>query len=152
MPSADPYHVKVVKDDPAGTYTCPLAKAPQEFGNIIIPTRTGGGPIFKVIRIKDVGRVEEGLADIRRISRTMGETAVGIGVRKQRGSNAVAVAHEVKKRLAEIQKELPPGMQLAMNFDSTRFTEDSVAEMNFTLILSAILTSIFNNIFKYLEQ
>ena len=118
------------------------AASPQEFGNIIIPTRTGGGPIFKVIRIKDVGRVEEGLADIRRISRTMGETAVGIGVRKQRGSNAVAVAHEVKKRLAEIQKELPPGMQLAMNFDSTRFTEDSVAEMNFTLILSAILTSL----------
>ena len=30
------------------------------------------------------------------LSRTMGETAVGLGIRKQRGSNAVAVAHEVK--------------------------------------------------------
>jgi HAE1 family hydrophobic/amphiphilic exporter-1 len=114
----------------------------KEFENIIIPARSGGGPIYRTLRLKDVGRVEEGLADIRNLSRTMGETAVGLGIRKQRGSNAVAVAHEVKKRLAEAQKELPAGMELTMNFDTTKFTEEAVGEMNFTLILSAILTSL----------
>jgi hydrophobe/amphiphile efflux-1 (HAE1) family protein len=118
------------------------ANSVREFEQIIIPARTGGGPIFKTIRFKDVATIEDGLADTRRISRTMGETAIGIGVRKQRGANAVAVAKAVKERLAIAQKDVPPGMVLAVNFDATQFTEESVKEMNFTLILSAILTSL----------
>ena len=113
----------------------------KEFENIIISSRAGGGPILRILRLKDVGAVEEGLADVRRLSRTMGQTAVGIGIRKQRGANAVAVAREVKKRLGEITKIMPKGMKLSVNFDSTKFTEQSISEMNFTLILSAVLTS-----------
>jgi len=114
----------------------------NEFENIIIPIRAGGQPIFRILRLKDVGMVEEGLADIRRVSRTMGQTAIGLGIRKQRGANAVAVAREAKKRMEEAKKSLPEGMTLSVNFDSTQFTEQSVNEMTFTLILSAILTSI----------
>ncbi|MBI3012585.1 MAG: efflux RND transporter permease subunit, partial [Elusimicrobia bacterium] len=43
----------------------------EEFQNIIIPGRRGA-PIWQIFRIKDVADVEDGLADIRRISRVMG--------------------------------------------------------------------------------
>jgi len=65
------------------------ATTPEQFENITIPQRVRGGPIWKQLRIGDVGTVEDGLADIRRISRSWGKTAVGLGIVKQRGSNAV---------------------------------------------------------------
>jgi len=117
------------------------AVSPKEFENIVIPER-GGAPIHRPIFLKDVARVESGLADLRRISRVMGKPAIGLGIRKQRGANAVEVAHGVKKRMEEIKKFLPAGLSLGVNFDSTKFVEESVGELKFTLLLSAILTGI----------
>jgi hydrophobe/amphiphile efflux-1 (HAE1) family protein len=117
------------------------AKTVEEFGDLIIPSR-GGAPVYKPIRLKDVAEIEDGLADVRRLSRAQGKPAVGLGIRKQRGANAVAVAEEIKKRLAEVQKDLPQGLELVVNFDTTKFIKDSTHELLFTLTMAAILTSI----------
>ncbi len=113
----------------------------KEFEEILILHR-GGSPIYKPIPLKEVAIIEDGLNDVRRISRTMGEQAVGLGIRKQRGANAVEVAKRIKKRMEEIKGELPPGYGIRVNFDSTRFIEESVKEMKFALLLSAILTGL----------
>ncbi|MDD5730221.1 MAG: efflux RND transporter permease subunit [Candidatus Omnitrophica bacterium] len=118
------------------------ATTPQQFENIVIPQRVRGGPIWKQLRIGDVGNVEDGLADIRRISRNWGRSSVGMGIVKQRGSNAVAVADAVKRRMKEVEKNLPTGMHLNVVFDTTQFIKDSVNELKFNLILSVILTSL----------
>ena len=102
------------------------AKTPEEFSNLVINQR-GGQPIYTRITLKQVAKTEEGLADIRRISRSNGNPAIGLGIRKQRGSNAVAVAKAVKQRMAEVTPLLPEGMKLGINFDSTKFIEDSVS-------------------------
>ncbi|MBI4351646.1 MAG: efflux RND transporter permease subunit [Elusimicrobia bacterium] len=115
------------------------APTPEAFSRLVIAGR-GGAAIWKTYRIGDVARVEDGLADVRRISRTWGNRAVGLGVRKQRGSNAVATARLVKARLAEIRKDLPAGMRLEIVNDATRFIEESTREMNFTIVLSVLLT------------
>ena len=116
--------------------------SPKQFEDIIIPTRVRGGPIWKSLRIGDVGSVEDGLADIRRISRSWGKTSIGLGIIKQRGTNAVEVAENVKRRMAELQKGLPEGMHLDVVFDTTQFIKDSVNELKFNLLLSVILTSL----------
>lgn len=54
-------------------------------------------------KIKDVATVEDGLADVRRMARVGGESAVAIQVRKQQGTNEVTVADAVQKKLAELQ-------------------------------------------------
>jgi HAE1 family hydrophobic/amphiphilic exporter-1 len=113
---------------------------PAEFGKLLI-TQRGGERINIPIPLKDVARIEDGLEDVRRIARAQLQRAIGMGIRKQRGSNAVAVATRVLKRLHEEQKFLPEGMKLSVNFDSTRFIKDAVHELNFNLILSALLTS-----------
>jgi HAE1 family hydrophobic/amphiphilic exporter-1 len=116
------------------------ATSVEEFNRLPI-IRRGGAPNYLPIFMKDVVRVEEGLADVRRLSRVQGKTAVGLGVRKQRGSNSVNVAQNVKKKMVEIEKNLPPGVSLGVNFDSTKFIEDSIHELGFTMILSALLTA-----------
>ena len=118
------------------------AATPEQFANLIIPTRIREGPIWKNMRISDVGTVEDGLADIRRISRSWGKTAIGLGIIKQRGTNAMEVAKAVKKRMVEVRKFLPEGMHIDVVFDSSQFIQDSVNELQRSLLLSIILTSI----------
>jgi HAE1 family hydrophobic/amphiphilic exporter-1 len=120
-----------------------LGEAPtaDEFGNIVILNR-GGMPIYKPIYLKEVAKVEEGLSDFRRMSRVQGETAIGLGMRKQRGANAVAVAKLVRKKVDDLQKLLPPGIKIGINFDSTQFIEESIGELKFTIFLSALLTGL----------
>ncbi len=109
----------------------------DEFRRLVVK-EIGGSPIY----LSDVALVEDGFEDMRRMSRVNGIPAQGLGIRKQRGSNAVAVARGVKEAMAEIQKTLPPGMDLGINFDSTQFIEESVHEIEFELFLSVLLTAV----------
>jgi multidrug efflux pump len=109
----------------------------EEFRRLVVKN-VQGSPVY----LSDVAIVEDGFEDVRRVSRVNGESAQGMGIRKQRGSNAVAVARGVKEAIAEIQKTLPQGMELGINFDSTQFIEESVHEIQFELMLSVILTAV----------
>jgi len=117
------------------------ATTPAEFSSIIIPSRVGS-LLWKKFNIGDVATVEDNLANVRQISRVMGQYAVSIGVRKQRKTNAVEVAHNIKKKINEMQKYLPEGVKLGIRFDASTFVEDSMNDMNFVMVLSIILTSI----------
>jgi len=109
----------------------------ETFRNIVV-REINGAPIY----IGDVSLVEDGFDDIRRFARVNGVPAQGIGVRKQRGSNAVAVAKSVRTALDSFQKTLPEGMTVNLVYDSTKFIEDSVKEIEFELLLSVILTAL----------
>lgn len=104
----------------------------------IIVRQQDGATVY----LHDVALVEDGFADVRRVSRVDGNPAQGMGIRKQRGANAVAVATGVHAALDELRKELPEGMQLGINFDSTRFIEESVHEIEFELLLACLLTAL----------
>lgn len=104
----------------------------------IVVRDTPGSEIY----LKDVAIVEDGFEDMRRIMRVNGSPAMGMGIKKQRGANAVAVAQAVRAQMLEIQKTLPDGMELGVNFDSTKFIEESVHEIQLELILSVILTAL----------
>lgn len=120
------------------------AKTVEDFKKIVISKRAGQSIAdpSQMVRIGQVARVEEGLDEIQRISRFNQKPALGLGIRKQRGSNAVAVAKAVREQMAIIQPQLPPGMQIQLNFDSTRFIEASIKELNKHLVLAVILTSL----------
>ncbi len=107
----------------------------ESFRDLVVAYQDGGP-----IRLKDVAVVEDGLEDRRRISRAMGEPAIGFGVRKLRGANAVEVGHAVKAKLVELRRQLPEGLQLNVNFDGTIFVERAINEILFTLVLAALLT------------
>jgi len=117
------------------------ARDVEEFRNLYIKRR-GGGANFVPIRLRDVATINEGLADVRRKSRVSGKPAVGLGILKQRGANAVQVAARVKAKVADIQKQLPPGVDISVANDQARFIEESVDELVFTLALSAGLTAL----------
>lgn len=95
-------------------------------------------PIF----LSQVAYLEDGLADRRTVARVDGLPSVGIGIRKQRGANEVAVADAIKSRLPEFQKGLPDGMKLGINYDGSRFIKEAIEELEFTLLLAVLFTGI----------
>jgi len=111
----------------------------KELENLYINSR-GNRPVSSLIRLKDVAVIEDGLADIKRISRFDGKPSVGMGIRKQSGSNAVAVGNLVKEKVEEIKKTLPEGYELDIATDYTIFVKESIEELIFTIFLSALLT------------
>lgn len=119
------------------------AKTLEEFRSIIISKRAGqtvADPSLRV-RLSDVAKIDLALADDKRFSRFNEKLAIGIGIKKQRGTNAVAVARAVKERMELIKKNLQPGYHLNVNFDTTQFIERSISELNKHLLMAVILTA-----------
>ena len=120
-----------------------LGEAPsvKDFENIAI-TKRGSTLNYTPIPLKSVAQVEDGTADIRSLSRAQGKLTVGIGIKKQPGANSVKVSHLVKARMNEVANQLPKGVNIGVRYDGTQFIEEAVAELNFTLIFSALLTAL----------
>jgi len=109
----------------------------ERFRDLVVADR-GGSPV----RLRDVAVVEDGLEDRRAFARFNGLPAQGLGVKKQRGANAVEVAKAVKARMEEVRGLLPPGAFLDLSFDGTRDVEAAVDEILFTMLLAVLLTAV----------
>ncbi len=108
----------------------------QTLRNIVV---SGAGSMSPV-HLSDVALVQDGFVDITSYARENGENVQAMGILKQPGSNAVAVAKAVTAALANLQKTLPPGMKLGVIFDTTVFINESVNEIGIELGLAVILT------------
>ena len=104
----------------------------------LVVRRVNGEPVY----LEDVALVEDGFEDVNSIARLDGVPMQALGVLKQRGTNAVAVASAVRAQVAEIQRTLPPGMKAEVLFDTTRFIQESVNEIELELGLALVLTAL----------
>ncbi len=103
--------------------------------NDLIVSYSKGVPV----RIRDIGRVEDGQQEKRSIVRFNGVPAVGMGIQKQSGTNTVEVIDRIKKEVATINKSLPPGLKLDYAFDQSTFIKRSINEVQGHLLLGGIL-------------
>lgn len=106
----------------------------KEFGEVVVASRKG-----KLIRLSDVAKVEDGLADLRSLSRLNGKPAIGLRIVKQSGANTVKVADAIKESVARLQSELPPGIKLEITADTSAFIRESFEETQFHIILGGFL-------------
>ncbi len=112
----------------------------DEVKNIRIMKRGGDRVVGRKIIIGDVAVVQDGLSDIRRIARVDGRPAIGIQVRKQRGTNEVDVANTVKQKLEEIKGNFPKGFEYQVVVDYTKSTKATVDLTIEKLWVAAIIT------------
>lgn len=106
----------------------------------LMVTRRSGSLLYTKITLGDLGIIEAGLEDERRIARIDGRRSVGISIQKQRGENAVAVADRIRARMKEVS--LPDGYTLQVNFDTTTEIQKSIHELGVTLAISIVLTGV----------
>jgi hydrophobe/amphiphile efflux-1 (HAE1) family protein len=119
---------------------------PSEFEEIIIRANADGS----ALRLKDVARVELAAKDYEFIGRVNGQPATLVGIFLQPGANALEVAGEVKRTLAQAAQRFPEGMAYSIPYDTTRFVEVSIKEVIETLLIAMVL--VFVVVYVFLQS
>lgn len=101
----------------------------EQFKDIIVKSQSNGS----VVRIGDVARVEMGSEDYTATAKLNGHPAAGVAVMLAPGANALDTATRVKDKIAEFQRNMPQGYDVAFPKDSTEFIKISVEDVVKTL-------------------
>ncbi len=110
-------------------------EGPEDFMNLVVAERNG-----HVIRLGEVADAVDGTQDIRSIALYNGKEAVGINLTKSKGYSTTAVSEAVGRKMATIQRNLPPAVKLDVVRDSGRRVASSVRNVEEALLEGALLT------------
>lgn len=122
-----------------------LASA-EEFGNIILRTEAGG----KILRLKDVARIDLGSESYNVVSRLKGQPTAAIAIYQQPGSNSLDVSKGVKARMQELAENFPAGVDYNVTLDTTDVINASIDEVLVTFIETTLLVVLV--IFLFLQN
>ena len=118
----------------------------EEFGNIIVRQNPDGS----TVRLKDVSRIELGSLVYQQIGRFNGKPAVIISVYQAPGSNALAVAKQVKAQMDELKSRFPDGLEYTVAMDTTLPITEGMKEIITTLLEAIVLVIIV--VFLFLQN
>jgi HAE1 family hydrophobic/amphiphilic exporter-1 len=107
----------------------------DRFKTMVIGQRNG-----RPVMLSEVAEIRDGIEEQRSLAFVNGVQAVSLDILKQSGANTVGAVELVKKEIARLQTELPPGTKIEMVRDGSIMIRDSVRDVQETLILGGILT------------
>lgn len=93
------------------------------------------------VKVRDVGYAEDGAENRETAANVDGQPAVILNVRKQSGTNTLAVSEAVKERLEEVEKRLPPGFKMRIVRDQTIFIEAATHAVKEHLLVGGFLAA-----------
>jgi hydrophobe/amphiphile efflux-1 (HAE1) family protein len=109
----------------------------EELRRIIIRDSSG-----RSVRLDEIAQVEDGLEDVSTGALWNGERTVILALRKQSGTNTVQIVDDVRERMKDIQKDLPPGYSLIVQRDGSEVIRTGTDAVTEHLILGAIFAAI----------
>lgn len=113
-------------------------QTPEEFENIIVRSKTDGSQI----RIKDIARVELGAESYSFFSRLQGKDVIMVSVKQLPEANSIDLSNKLKKRLQELSKKFPAGMEYKIVRDETHFVRESIREVVQAIFIAILLVFI----------
>ncbi len=106
----------------------------------------GGSPV----RLKDVAEVRQGYKEREAVIRSAGREAVELAVYKEGDANTVATADALEARLAQIRKQMPKDIELAMVEDQSVFVRHAISDVKFDAVIGGLLSVLI--IFLFLRD
>jgi HAE1 family hydrophobic/amphiphilic exporter-1 len=110
---------------------------PRQFNDLVV-ANVNGAPI----KLRDVGRVEDGTKEQRSLSRLNGVPTVTLDIRRQSGANTVEVIKGLKEALPRVTSQLPNDVKVEIIRDQSRYIEAALHEIQTHLVLGSILASL----------
>ena len=101
----------------------------EQFGDIILKAAPNG----KILRLKDVARIELGAENYYWDVKLNGRPSVAMGIFQTPGSNALAVAKGVQEAIDELSKSFPEGLEYRIPYNPTTFISVAIEEILITL-------------------
>jgi HAE1 family hydrophobic/amphiphilic exporter-1 len=108
---------------------------PPDFLKLVVAERSG-----RVIRLGELAEVVDGTAEQRSLALFNDLEAVGINIKKSKGYSTTEVTTLVRARLERIRAGLPDGVRLEMVKDGGERVDNSVRNVQETLVEGALLT------------
>ena len=108
---------------------------PGNFADLIV-ARRGLAPVY----LRQVATVVDGQQELESVATQNGERALAIDVVKTQGANTIEVARGVRRAVAELQAAVPPDVKLEIVRDSSRGIQNSVSNVQQTMIEGGLLT------------
>ncbi|HKM70705.1 MAG TPA: efflux RND transporter permease subunit, partial [Stellaceae bacterium] len=113
---------------------------PAQFGDIVIKDQTAQGG--RLIRIKDVGRIEIGAQTYSQDFKLDGKPAAGIAIYQTPDANSLKVAGAVAAKMEELSRRFPQGLHYSIPYNTTIFISNSINEVYKTLWQAGLLVLI----------
>ena len=111
---------------------------PREFGRVIVRASDDG----RVVRVRDVARVEIGARSYVTNSYLDNRPAVALGIFQRPGSNALATADEIRATMETLAEDFPAGLEYRVVYNPTEFISASIDAVYQTLFEAVILVVI----------
>jgi hydrophobe/amphiphile efflux-1 (HAE1) family protein len=108
---------------------------PAQFGDVLIKSSDQG----RLVRVRDVGRIELGAVDYSTNAYLDDKPAVAIPVFQRPGSNALETARSVQDLMANLRPQFPQGLDYDIIYNPSEFIAESVREVQKTIFEAAIL-------------
>ncbi|HEX3346154.1 MAG TPA: efflux RND transporter permease subunit, partial [Polyangiaceae bacterium] len=102
----------------------------SEFGDVVVRENSDGSSV----RVKDVARIELGALTYQQYGTFNGQPAAVIAAFQQPGSNALDVAENVRKTMADLATRFPPGVDYQVSLDTTAPVKAGIREIVETLL------------------
>lgn len=121
-------------------------KTAEEYQNIIIRALGDGS----YLRVKDIATVELDALSYSTLSQALGNPSISLGLYQTPGSNAQEIIEAIYKKLDELRKDFPEGIDYVINYDTNRFLTASIDKVRNTLIEAFLL--VFLVVFLFLQD
>ncbi|HLY46190.1 MAG TPA: multidrug efflux RND transporter permease subunit [Stellaceae bacterium] len=106
----------------------------NQFKRMVV--KSAGGAL---VRLEDIAKVDLGAQSWTSSVAMNGQHAVFIGVQATPTGNPLSLVKGVRKLLPEIQRNLPPSVKMQVAYDSTKFIQASIDEVQFSLGLAVAI-------------
>jgi HAE1 family hydrophobic/amphiphilic exporter-1 len=115
----------------------------RSMGNVSSPNQLLKLPIVRrdgvQLYVDNIATVSDATVDVTSITKLNDQTAIGLDIMKQSGSNTVEVVKNVKQEMEKIKKDLPAGVQMTLVRDNSKNISDSINDVLFNLVLGGVL-------------
>ncbi len=108
-----------------------------EIGNTIIAT-----PEDRPVYLRDIATVESGHKEREAITRIDGQESVELAIYKEGDANTVQVAQRIERRLGDVDKTLPDGVNLVKVYDQAKFIGSAIDDVTSAALIGGLLAII----------
>mgnify|MGYP000994317536 FL=1 len=107
--------------------------------NIIIKSASGAS-----VYLKDIAEVKDTFKEQESFSRLNGENVITLNVVKKSGKNLLEASDKIKEILSKdlVNKEFPKDLKVTLTGEQSRYTRNTLEELNNTIIIGMILVTL----------
>ncbi|MBQ7210160.1 MAG: efflux RND transporter permease subunit [Paludibacteraceae bacterium] len=106
----------------------------SEIENLMVAMTPMGQQVF----VRDIATVKDTIKDLSLDEKTNGREAVRLVIAKQTGANTVKVCADVRKELAQIQKQLPTDVKIEKIYDSSENIQNSINSLEESVLYALL--------------